>query len=381
MAPLIRVGLIGLSSSAKTSWASSAHLPYLLSPTGSAKFEIVALLNSSVDAAKSAIVHYKLPASTRAYGNPDDLAADPDVDLVVCNTRVDKHHETIRPSVAAGKLVYSEWPLTQDVEHTKDLYNLAKEKGTLHKTVVGVQGGVTTLAEKLREVLAEGRIGKVLSVEVISSGGVNDRDTLPTYLSYFTERKIGGNPFTIGFAHLFDFVQSVNGDVSSIKSTVQLQRPLNKIIDKATGEVVETKQSDVPDLIHVQGKLADSPNTAKDATINFRFRKGQPFPGDWETVWTVVGEKGELRVTSPGAALQVASNSDQIAIKLHDFAKSGELEEIKWKFDDWQLELPVPARNVGKVYEAIAKGGGYPTFELALKRHEQLQEILGDWKA
>lgn len=54
MAP-IRLGIIGLSSSAVTSWASGAHLPYLLSPRGLAKYKIVALCNSSVESAKSAI--------------------------------------------------------------------------------------------------------------------------------------------------------------------------------------------------------------------------------------------------------------------------------------------------------------------------------------
>ena len=73
----VRVGLIGLSASAKTSWASSAHLPYLQASGG--KYIITALCNSSVSAAQSAIVTYNLPARTKAYGNPQDLAEDPEV--------------------------------------------------------------------------------------------------------------------------------------------------------------------------------------------------------------------------------------------------------------------------------------------------------------
>jgi predicted dehydrogenase len=111
MAP-IRVAIIGLSASAKTAWTSKAHLPYLLSPQGRAKFEIVALLNSSVDAAKAAIATYNLPATTRA------------VDLVVCNTRVDKHFETIDASVKAGKAVFSEWPFEDALELTQNCLRL-----------------------------------------------------------------------------------------------------------------------------------------------------------------------------------------------------------------------------------------------------------------
>lgn len=73
----IRVGVIGLSARAKTSWASSAHLPYLQASGG--KYVISALRNSSVSAADSAIEAYNLPASIKTYGNPQDLAHVPEV--------------------------------------------------------------------------------------------------------------------------------------------------------------------------------------------------------------------------------------------------------------------------------------------------------------
>jgi hypothetical protein len=68
----IRVGLIGLASGPPdkyegTAWASISHLPYF---KASPDFDIVALLNSSEDAAKAAIQKYELPANTKAYGDP-----------------------------------------------------------------------------------------------------------------------------------------------------------------------------------------------------------------------------------------------------------------------------------------------------------------------
>jgi predicted dehydrogenase len=70
----IGIGIIGLFARAKTSWASAAHLPFL--QLIQSKYIIIALCNSSVAAARSAIEAYKLPASTKAYGNPEDLAND-----------------------------------------------------------------------------------------------------------------------------------------------------------------------------------------------------------------------------------------------------------------------------------------------------------------
>lgn len=198
MAP-IRTALIGLSSSATTSWASGAHLPYLLSPRGRARYQIVALLNSSVSAAQAAIAAYDLDPSTRAYGSPDDLASDPDVDLVVCNTRVDLHYDTIRASIAAGKDVYVEWPLAQDLAHAQELVELAREKGV--KSVIGLQGRLAPPVVKIKDVIASGRIGKVLSVEVRAFGGTHDRVVITRGLEYFFRREVGGNIYNIGFAH------------------------------------------------------------------------------------------------------------------------------------------------------------------------------------
>jgi len=200
MAP-IRVALIGLSASAKTAWASSAHLPYLLSPTGRSKYEIVALLNSSVEAAQSAITAYGLPSTTRAYGNPEHLAADAEIDLVVCNTRVDVHAPTITPSIAAGKAIFCEWPLARNASEAQALVDAALHAGSLEKTVVGLQGRVVPLTKAIRGAIESGRIGRVLSSEFRAFGGTVDRNCLPEGLAYFTDREVGGNIYTIGFAH------------------------------------------------------------------------------------------------------------------------------------------------------------------------------------
>lgn len=198
MAP-VRTAIIGLSASAKTSWASNAHLPYLLSARGRSRFEIVALCNSSVEAAQKAIAHFNLPKETRAYGDPQSLANDKDVELVVVSTRVDVHHGTALPSVKAGKTVFVEWPLAQDNSHAEELARSARESGS--QTIVGLQGRVAPPVVKLRHLLQQGRIGQVLSSEIHAAGGTMDRDLLSPGLKYFTDKAIGGNVFTIGLGH------------------------------------------------------------------------------------------------------------------------------------------------------------------------------------
>ncbi|KAF5025862.1 hypothetical protein F66182_2084 [Fusarium sp. NRRL 66182] len=378
MAP-IRTAIIGLSSSAITSWASNAHLPYLLSPRGRSKYQIIALQNSSVEAAHKAIADFNLPSETKAYGNPEDLAADKDVELVVVATRVDVHHPTALPSVKAGKMVYVEWPLAQDAEHARELAASAKESGS--RTLVGLQGRFSPPAIKLRDLVKEGRVGKVLSSELHGSGGTNDREILPSSLSYFTQRAVGGSIYTIGFGHLFDQLQYILGDITNFKSRLQIQRPNVKIQDTATNKITETVTSQVPDLIIATGTLRESETTQKDASVLLRFRRGQSFPGEPHLRISIYGEKGEIRVTSAASAiLHVGASRDTIKIEVHDF-ETDKVEEVDWKHEAWQEEIPAVSRSIAAVYDTFADGGkeGLVTFDDALLRHEQLEGLLKEW--
>lgn len=195
----VRVAIIGLSASAVTSWAADAHLPGLQTKTGLGKYRIVALCNSSVAAAEASIKAYGLPSDTKAYGSPEDLAADPDIDFVICNTRVDKHYETTLPSIKAGKDVYIEWPISSNKAEIDSLVKAAEESGS--RALVGLQGRWTPVVLKIKEILDGGAVGRLLSSEVRAYGGSKDREILPVGLKYFAERRAGGNPITIGFGH------------------------------------------------------------------------------------------------------------------------------------------------------------------------------------
>lgn len=198
MAP-IRVALIGLSQSAKTSWASQAHLPYLLSERGRQRYKIVALCNSSQEAAKKAISFYELPSDVKAYGSPKELADDPDIDLVACATRVDVHYDTIKPSVIAGKNVFVEWPLAENVSRATELAEAAKQSGS--STLIGLQARVAPSILKVKEVIESGSIGKVVSSDVLGYTPGGGGNSISEGLAYFMEKKVGGNPVSIAFGH------------------------------------------------------------------------------------------------------------------------------------------------------------------------------------
>ena len=192
----IRVALIGLSASATgTGWATMAHLPYI---RASPRYEIVALLNSSVESARKAVKAYNLPESTRAYGDPEELAKDPDVDLVVVNTRVDKHASVLLPSLKAGKNVFSEWPMDKNGTVAGQMLEAAKAGGG--QAFVGLQSRLSPFVAKMKSIIDSGRIGKVLSSTVnaaLTNGGAEES----VKVDYFVDRSVGGNILTIHFGH------------------------------------------------------------------------------------------------------------------------------------------------------------------------------------
>ncbi|KAL6411926.1 Galactose/lactose metabolism regulatory protein GAL80 [Ilyonectria robusta] len=128
MAP-IRVGLIGLSTShfpEPGCWAAFVHLPSILN---SPDYKLVAIANSTVQSARNSIAAHGLPSTIKAYGSPEDLANEPEVDLVVVSVRVGKHFELTQPAILSKKSVFVEWPLGASLAEAQQLTELAQANG------------------------------------------------------------------------------------------------------------------------------------------------------------------------------------------------------------------------------------------------------------
>ena len=196
MAP-IRVGIIGLSAnSANVGWAASAHLPYLQT---SSKYELIALCNSSKESAVKAIAHFKLPASTRAYGSSAEMAQDLDIELAVCCTSVEYHYETLLPLIEAGIDVYTEVPLAMNIAKTRQLVALAKKKGI--KTMIGMQGQANPAVNKIKKMIDDGKIGRVLSTTILGYAAALTGDPQPSTSLHLFNRAAGANMVTVWFLH------------------------------------------------------------------------------------------------------------------------------------------------------------------------------------
>ncbi|EAW10012.1 uncharacterized protein ACLA_042340 [Aspergillus clavatus NRRL 1] len=361
----IRVGLIGLSGATDyegTSWASSAHLPFL---QRSEHFTLAALLNTSVDSGKAAIKKYGLPADIKTYGNSQDLANDPDIDLVVCVVRVDRHLQTVRASLEAGKTVFVEWPLDKNLEVAREMVDLAAAHQV--KTLVGIQASFSPVIRKMRELVDQGTIGRVLSSTLLGSCG-NELTSESKNVRYFLDRTVGGSPMSIHTGHTLEAVATVLGEFKKFSSSCAISRPALDIVDYSNGQVVEKAvRNTVPDQILMHGTVEKS-----DAFVTISLHAGKEIPGLPRLDWRIQGDKGWLRLTSAILFQNVGSPETKLELVKLD----GSVEEISVEADEWD-SLPIPAQNIARLYEAYRRDEWYPSFAWALRRHELLD---GMWK-
>ena len=75
----------------------------------------------------------------------------------------------VSAALQAGKAVYCEWPLGNGLAETEELARLASEHDV--PTFVGLQIRANPVMNYLRDLVADGYVGEVLSTTVIGSAG------------------------------------------------------------------------------------------------------------------------------------------------------------------------------------------------------------------
>ena len=143
---------------------------------------------------------------------------------------------------------------------------------------MGLQARWSPPVLKIMEILAEGKVGKVLRIECHASGGSQpEPDVLGVGWEYFADRKVGGNHVTILAGHLIDAIRNTLRSLMKGTTRVkgQVQWPAIKVIDDEK-KVVRTITSDVPDLFPVSGNFCGCSLCRKQVADSEYFRHVQP---------------------------------------------------------------------------------------------------------
>ncbi|MCC7485820.1 MAG: Gfo/Idh/MocA family oxidoreductase [Burkholderiales bacterium] len=349
----LRVGLIGAGGR----WGPRAHVPAL---QGIPEAEIHAVCTAHADTARAAAEKYGV---RHAYGEVGALCADPQVEAALVAVRVPAHYELSKAALEAGKHVYCEWPLGANTKEAEEIAALARKMKLC--TMVGLQRRASPAYLYLRELVKEGYVGQVLSVNMqLMGSGVLARTSDRTWQRDVT---LGANTLTITFGHAIDALCMVAGEITEVSAVVATQVP--RWFETDTKRYVDVTS---PDNILIAGRLENG------AVVN-AYVGVQPFHGSGHRL-EIYGKDGTLAMIGGGEAGDEANRRIVGAKKddksLQDLPVP---ERLKW--------VPEAVRRVGRAYDvgqmwvnfarSIRAGGPVePDFDHAVRRHRLLDAIV-----
>lgn len=347
----IRVGVIG-ASPLNPGWAMAAHIPAIAALPDLA---LAAVATSSPASAAAAATALGVPAFSDAHL----LIQHPDVDLVVIAVKVEHHHALAAAAIAAGKPVFVEWPLGSTLKEAEDLAARARQAGV--RSFIGLQGRFAPEVERVRDLVAEGALGQVLSTSLSGSGMIWG-DRIPQTFAYTTAKSAGAGVLSVPTLHALDAVAFALGDITHLSASVAVQRPRVEVME--TGALLTAT---APDHVALSGVLASG------ALMTALYR-GAPIHGP-NLRWEVNGTLGDLVVTADNGNFQVADL--QLLGAWGETADYGPVPPT-------QPDMVPPESGIGanvlRAYRAIAQdlrthSRTVPDFDHAVRRHRLLAAI------
>ncbi|GAA0230746.1 Gfo/Idh/MocA family oxidoreductase [Actinomadura nitritigenes] len=346
---MIRVGVVGA-----TGWADGSHLPALAALEA---FEVTAVATTSqASADRAASAH----GVRLAFADAGELAAHPDVDLVVVSVKASGHADVIRAALKAGKHVVSEWPLGVDAEEARELAEAATAAGVVHAVVL--QGHHSPSARFAADLLAEGRIGTLESVALIAEGAPWGGSRIWPNLVFGLDPSGGTTILSIMAGHFLAALERVAGPLTEVSA--RLPRTHDHVLVAGTERTVPNA---TPSHVLLHGMLASG------ATASVTVHGGNG-PIQDAFLLKLVGSDGTLTATP--AQRETFIHWGDWDIRIGDDILA---------VPDTYRTVPAgvrsgPPANIAALYqevaEAIAEGRQpHPSFETALRHHRLLAAI------
>ena len=355
----IRVGIVGASAS--RGFASIAHIPALRALP---QFEIVAVCTARQQSAEAAARHYGVPL---AFSDPEKLAQHPDVDLVTVSVKVPDHYRPVMAAIEAGKHVYCEWPLGRNTEEAVQMLDAAERRGVRH--AVGLQGQLSPTLNYVKDLVAEGYVGRVLTATMIGCapnwGNTIDR-------AYQADFASGANLMTITGGHQTDALCYCLGEFRELSAFAVRQR--DRIPLHGTGDLIPLT---APDQLAVSGIVGDG------AVASFQIRGGMA--RGTEFLFEIHGSDGDLVLASTtGGSMQRQELSLRGAQGPNTGGKPTKLADLPIPAKYRHVPDSVPSDspyNVAQLYaqlgESIRNGTpASPGFDAAVRRHRLIDAIV-----
>jgi len=356
----IRVGIVGASPQ---SWAMAAHLPALAHLD---EFTVTAVATTRQDSARAAA---DMLGIGHAFASANELAAHPEVDLVVASVKVPAHAAVVGAALAAGKHVYAEWPLGVDLAEATALADAASAAaaaaGVVH--AVGLQAYHSPGALFVADLLAEGRIGPVESVSMTAAGDPLGGSRIPRSLAWSTEPAAGNNLLTVMAGHALAALERIAGPLTDVSAV--LANLHDRVAVAETGELIAN---------HVPGQLALHGRLESGALLSLSIHGGSAAAPSGFAI-TITGADGRLTITPADPGHYPGWAEWRVRVGGTDGAATD--LPVPDRYRVTPAGVPAgPAAHIAALYREIAQAisegrPAHPGFDTAVHHHGTLAAI------
>ncbi|CAM9907701.1 unnamed protein product [Discosporangium mesarthrocarpum] len=255
------------------------------------------------------------------YGNYEDVAKDPDVEICYVGMLHPFHFENARMALNNGKHVLVEKPFTCTLSDTQELVRLAKEKGLF--MMEGMWTRFFPAVEKAKKLVDDGELGDIVAVH--SDFGFNGGDVAHYPDHPFYDHKLGGGGlFYVGAYPVAAAVQMFGSEEPTRVAVAGVK-------DELTGVDLSGAIS-----LHYKGKGI--------ASLTYNIQGETPE----ETI--IIGTKGRIKLLSPShcpLAIEVTSKA------------GGRGNSTTQRYDFNLPELPASVKAAGDFYYPNSNGFQY----------------------
>jgi predicted dehydrogenase len=349
----IRVGIIGLGG-----WAKYGHIPALQALPEA--YALVAVSSRRQELADAYAAQFHIP---HAFHDEQALVSHPEVDLVVILAPAPEHARLAKLAIAAGKDVYSEWPLTTSTAESEELLALAEAQGVRH--IVGLQRRQGPSARYLHDLVQQGYVGLVRSARLTVSVDAFPA-TMPGRYDWAFHAANFSHVLSVYAAHFGDVLFHAVGFPKKLTAVTETQFPFFTVAE--TGEQIPNTN---PNAVMAIGTLENG------GLFALQIEGGQPHRTGLQL--DITGTEGVLRLSNP---LAFENKEDNAVEGMRGDDKSLSPLPVPTTYHSLAVShLDASTQDVAYHYAAFARDrkngtSEATTFHDALKQHRFIDQIV-----
>ena len=195
----VRVGLIGAGSIGVRHMKAMEEVP---------EITLVAIADPS-----PAAVRIGAAQNIPIYPDAGAMLAQGGLDAVIIATPTERHHQDMMMALEARQTVLVEKPITATLAEADEVTRFAEQQGC--HVLVGHQRRYYPCAAEARDIIAQGRIGKLMGVTGQWTTRKDD-----DYYSAAWRRDLKAGPILTNLIHEIDLLRFICGDIATVSAEV-----------------------------------------------------------------------------------------------------------------------------------------------------------------